>query len=151
MERAMFLHTILVSSPILVEGRSMWNDEDSREPAQGVHQVASSWALVAVILGGVAAWSAIRSVIHVAEPIFRTDKMPTQAIPPGKETVWPSDSKPHCDGAAEQIQRGPDKGLESSAGDARPPSPKPLGCESISVDLFVLPGTAMTAEWEALH
>lgn len=147
----MFLHTTLVLSPIVARGRSMLNDEDSRGPDRGVHQVASSWALVAVILVGVAGWSAIRYVIHVAEPTFRMDKMPTQAIPPGKEAVWPSDPKAHCNGAAEHIQRGPDIGLESSAGDARTPSPNPLGCKSISIDLFVLPGTAITAEWEALR
>jgi hypothetical protein len=132
-------------------GRSMVNDEDLREPDRGVHHVASSWAFVAVILVGVAGWFAIRYAIHVAERTFQDGQNADVSDPTTEEAVWPSDPKAHCNDAAEHIQRGPDIGLESSAGDARPSSPKPLGCESISTDLFVLPGTAMTAEWEALR
>ena len=129
----------------------MWNDEEPREPDQGFHQVASSWALVAVILVGIAGWSGIRYVIHVADPTIGMNKIPTRATPPGKETVWPSDSKAHCDGTAEQVQRGSDMGLEPGPGDARPSSPKPLACESSSINSFDLPGPATTAEWGALR
>jgi hypothetical protein len=132
-------------------GRVMWNDEDPREPDRELHQVASSWVLVAVILFGTASWSGLRYLALVAEPIFRTDKAPMQAIPPGEEGMWPRESTAPCTAAAKRSPGEPNAGREVGEDDARPSSPKPPGCESSSTNSYDLPGPALTVEWESLH
>jgi hypothetical protein len=132
-------------------GRSMWNDEDRRDPDRERHKVASSWALVAVILVAAAAWSGLHYLAIVAESIFGSNTMPEQAISPVEEGIGSRDSTAGCTAAGKRIQGERTMGREQRAGDARPSSPEIPGCESNSTRSFDLPGPALVVEWESLR
>jgi hypothetical protein len=134
----------------------MWNDEEPREAEPGLHQVVSSWALVAAILAGFAGWSALQYVAQVVEPILAGEKSSAlTAIPSAMEITRRTDAFiTPCHASAEQIPREADsvRGRHMATDDAsRPPVPKASYCQDNSSNSFGLPGAAMAVEWEDLR
>lgn len=132
-----------VAAEFRLTERSMWHEEDPPEPVRERHQVASSWALVAVVLFAAAAWSGPHYLALVAEAIFG----PAQTISPRENGLSPRGSMARCSAAWRESPRESNAGREHGAHDARPPSPESPDCEG----WFDVPGPALVVEWEALR
>ena len=134
----------------------MWNDEKPEEQKCELRSIASSWALLGIILAASVGWSSLWALVDVAVPMLQGDRVAEprekplilDALEPADETAA------HC--------RAPDRG-EPDGSDSRRQRRLPaddassltisrvLRCDSGSLDAIGLPGAGLSVDWESLR